>query len=158
LAKREFPRFGCYAHWEKHQLERHFQLHGENKMNEESQGFTISDKRIKLDESKAAEKKESQSFKPPETPESEKAQQEKIPPDFSGFILSLGTSALVHLGENVLPDQKRSGTNLPQAKEIIDLLSLLQEKTNGNLTKDENNLLSNLLYTLRMKFVEIKNK
>jgi hypothetical protein len=62
------------------------------------------------------------------------------------------------MGENGLPGQKNSATNIPQAKEIIDLLSMLEDKTKGNLTKEENGLLSNLLYTLRMKFVEIKNK
>lgn len=127
-------------------------------MNEENQGFTISDKRVNLDEAAGAEKKEAKAFRAPDESEPEQAQHEKIPPDFSGFILSLGTSALVHLGETVLPDQKTAGTNLPQAKEIIDLLSLLEEKTKGNLTKEESNLLSNLLYTLRMKFVEIKNR
>lgn len=128
-------------------------------MNEENQGFTISDKRIKLDDSKPATKIEPKSEDhSPKASEAGKSRRENVPPDFSGFILSLGTSALVHMGETVLPDQKGSGTNLPQAQEIIDLLSMLEEKTKGNLSKDEGNLLSNLLYTLRMKFVEIKNK
>jgi len=127
-------------------------------MNEENQGFTVSDKRSRLNEASGEEKKEAKAFKPQVEPEPKQTQHERIPPDFSGFILSLGTSALVHLGETVLPDQKTSGTNLPQAKEVIDLLSLLEEKTKGNLSKEESNLLSNLLYTLRMKFVEIKNR
>ena len=127
-------------------------------MNEENQGFTISDKRVKLDEPAGGENKGAKAFKAPGEAEPDQAQHERIPPDFAGFILSLGTSALVHLGETVLPNQKAAGTNLHQAKEIIDLLSLLEEKTKGNLTKEESNLLSNLLYTLRMKFVEIKNR
>ncbi|MBI1824134.1 MAG: DUF1844 domain-containing protein [Nitrospirae bacterium] len=127
-------------------------------MSEENQGFTISDKRIRTDSTLSGNSDSAEAPKPSESHDTGKPRPDQIPPDFSGFILSLGTSALVHMGENVLPDHKNSEPNFPQAKEIIDLLSLLEEKTKGNLTKEENNLLSNLLYTLRMKFVEIKNK
>jgi hypothetical protein len=128
------------------------------KMSEENQGFTISDKRSRLDTPSGTQSAEVKFSEPSESPDAGKEQPGHIPPDFTGFILSLGTSALVHMGENGLPGQKNSATNIPQAKEIIDLLSMLEDKTKGNLTKEENGLLSNLLYTLRMKFVEIKNK
>ena len=77
--------------------------------------------------------------------------------DFATFILSMGSSALVHLGEMPAPD----GTNdrdLPLAKQTIDLLALLQEKTQGNLDEAEDNLLRSLLYDLRIKYVDAVNK
>jgi len=126
-------------------------------MSQENQGFTVSDKRIKLD-TPVEEKKSASAEIPPAGPESRKDSVHHSEVDFSGFLLSLGTSALVHLGDAVLPGQKTQETNLPQAKEIIDLLSVLEAKTKGNLSQDESSLLSNLLYTLRMKFVELKNK
>ncbi|MBI1822080.1 MAG: DUF1844 domain-containing protein [Nitrospirae bacterium] len=127
-------------------------------MSEENQGFTVSDKRIKLDEPVAEPPKEKAPSQPQENKNTSQPKTEGVALNFSGFLLSLGTSALVHLGENALPDQGKAELNLPHAKEIIDLLSLLEEKTKGNLTKEENSLLSNLLYTLRMKFIELKNR
>ena len=127
-------------------------------MSEENQGFTVSDKRIKLDEPVTEPLKEKASSQPQENKKNSLPEKEGLPLDFSGFILSLGTSALVHLGENALPGEGKAEINLPHAKEMIDLLSLLEEKTKGNLNKDESGLLSNLLYTLRMKFIELKNR
>ncbi|MHB8481770.1 MAG: DUF1844 domain-containing protein [Nitrospiria bacterium] len=127
-------------------------------MSEENQGFTVSDKRIKLDHPVTESPKEKASSRPSENKKNSPAETGGALPDFAGFILSLGTSALVHLGENALPGQGKTEINLPHAKEIIDLLSLLEEKTKGNLNKDESGLLSNLLYTLRMKFIELKNR
>ena len=75
--------------------------------------------------------------------------------DFSTFILSLGSSALIHLGE--APDPvtgQTSASNLPLAQQSIDLLALLQEKTRGNLTGDEAGFLEQLLYDLRIRYVE----
>ncbi len=73
--------------------------------------------------------------------------------DFATFVLSLGSSALVHLGETPDEDgQKRS--NLPLAKQTIDLLALIEEKTRGNLDEGEKELLEALLYDLRIKYVD----
>ena len=77
--------------------------------------------------------------------------------DFATFILSMGSSALVHLGEMPAPDGKRD-LDLPLAKQTIDLLALLQEKTKGNLDEAEDNLLRSLLYDLRIKYVDAVNK
>ena len=76
------------------------------------------------------------------------------PLDFSTFLLSLGTSALVQLGEapdptTGLPHQ----TDLAGARQTIDLLGLLESKTRGNLTESEDNLLRNLLRDLRVHYV-----
>ena len=74
---------------------------------------------------------------------------------FAGFVISLATTAAMHFGD--IPDPV-SGTaaeaNLPAAKQMIDILSLLEEKTRGNLTAEERQLLDQLLYELRLRFVE----
>lgn len=75
--------------------------------------------------------------------------------DFSTFILSLSHSGLVHLGDAPSPDGAQRETNLVLARQTIDLLDLLSEKTKGNLTGDEERLLSHILYELRMRYVEV---
>jgi hypothetical protein len=52
------------------------------------------------------------------------------------------------------PDGTAGPVNLPRAQEMIDLLAVLEQKTKGNLTPDESALLGNLLYTLRLRYVE----
>ncbi len=74
--------------------------------------------------------------------------------DFTTFVLSLSHSALMHLGEAPHPDTNAVETNLPLAKQNIDLLGLLDEKTKGNLTGDEERLLAQVLFDLRMRYVE----
>lgn len=74
--------------------------------------------------------------------------------DFATFILSLSHSALMHLGEAPDPETNAVQANLPLAKQDIDLLGLLEEKTKGNLTGDEERLLAQVLFDLRMRFVE----
>ena len=81
---------------------------------------------------------------------------ESLPPmTFTAFVLSLATSAAVHFGD--LDDGeagKLAEANLPAARQMIDILALLQEKTRGNLTQDEGDLLEQVLYELRLRFVE----
>ena len=76
--------------------------------------------------------------------------------DFSTFVLSLATSALMHLG--VVPESEGGSAekNLPLAQQTIDTLELLQEKTRGNLTDDETKLLQSVLYELRMSYVKAR--
>lgn len=74
---------------------------------------------------------------------------------FSAFVLSLGTSALVHLGLAEDPATGRKQVNLPMARHVIDILTMLKEKTAGNLEDDEVQLMDNLLFDLRLKFVEV---
>ena len=73
--------------------------------------------------------------------------------DFSTFILSLATSALFHMGMTEGPEGKRGEANLPLARQTIDTLEVLQEKTQGNLSDEESKLLETVLYELRMAFV-----
>ncbi len=74
---------------------------------------------------------------------------------FAAFVLSLAHTAAVHFGD--VPDPVtgvHSPANLPAAQQMIDILSLLEEKTRGNLTAEERQLLDQLLYELRLRFVE----
>ena len=75
--------------------------------------------------------------------------------DFTTFIASLSHSALMHLGEAPPLEGHPSEKNLPLARQTIDLLGVLEEKTKGNLTGEEERLLSQVLYDLRMRFVEV---
>jgi hypothetical protein len=74
--------------------------------------------------------------------------------DLSTLVLSLSSSALVHLGEVPEPESGRTGTDLPLARHTIDVLSMLEEKTRGNVSDDECRLLKDILFELRMKYVQ----
>jgi hypothetical protein len=76
------------------------------------------------------------------------------PLDFGTFVLSIGSSALVHLGEIEHPETEQARENLLLARQTIDLLAMLEEKTQGNLTDEEARFLRDLLADLRLKFVE----
>jgi len=76
--------------------------------------------------------------------------------DFSTFVMSLGSSALVHLGEMAHPEGKEEQENLSLARQTIDILAMLEEKTRGNLTTEESRFLMDLLSELRLRFVERK--
>ena len=78
---------------------------------------------------------------------------------FAQFIISLGTTAAVHFGD--LPDPVTGDLgepNLVAAAQMIDLLSLLQDKTSGNLDPAEAKLLDDLLYDLRLRFVQAQQQ
>jgi len=74
--------------------------------------------------------------------------------DFTVFVMSLSHSALVDLGDAPQPDGTTS-KNLALARQTIDILGLLQDKTKGNLTGAEERLLTQVLHDLRMRFVEV---
>jgi len=73
---------------------------------------------------------------------------------FSTFMLSLSTSVLVNLGELPDPSTNEKDVNFPLAKQTISLIEVLMEKTKGNLTEEEDRLIGNMLYDLRMKYIE----
>ena len=73
--------------------------------------------------------------------------------DFSTFVLSLSSSALVHLGEAPDPSSGQFDTQPHLAKQVIDILGMLQQKTKSGLDEEEQSLLCEMLYTLRMKYV-----
>ena len=129
-------------------------------MAEQEQGFVVRDRRA----SGAAEPESPQptatTKQPSESPASSAASassQETLryPVTFSSFVISLGSSSLMLMGEQLDPQQPSVPVNLPQAKEIIDLLSVLEEKTKGNLTTEEQTVLRDMLYALRMKYVTL---
>ena len=78
--------------------------------------------------------------------------------NFSTFILSLNSSALVHLGIQSDPTTGGTSENLPLAKQTIDILAMLDVKTKGNLDEDEKRLLTHVLYELRMLYVKQKKQ
>ena len=82
----------------------------------------------------------------------------QLPPvDFSAFIAELGTTALAYLGGFQNPETKEILVDLEMAKRTIDTIDLLKEKTEGNLTAPESNLLDNTLYNLRMTYIRMAN-
>ena len=75
---------------------------------------------------------------------------------FVGFVLSLAHTAAFHFGDVADPVSGQAGTvNLAAAQQIIDILALLELKTRGNLTAEERQLLEQLVYELRMRYVEV---
>jgi hypothetical protein len=75
---------------------------------------------------------------------------------FAAFVLSLAHTAAVHFGDIPDPVSGRSAeANLPAAQQMIDILSLIEAKTRGNLTAEERQLLDQILFELRMRYVEV---
>jgi len=74
---------------------------------------------------------------------------------FTAFIMSMNTSALFHLGEISDPASGEKQMDLVLAQHSIDILALLEEKTKGNLTEEEQDLLKHVLYDLKMRYVRI---
>jgi len=75
---------------------------------------------------------------------------------FTAFVLSLASTAAIHFGD--LPDPlsgARAEPNLEGAAQMIEILSLLEQKTRGNLTAEEREVITQVLYELRMRFVEV---
>jgi Domain of unknown function (DUF1844) len=77
---------------------------------------------------------------------------------FTAFVLSLASTAAIHFGD--LPDPvsgKAGEPNLEGAAQMIEILGLLDQKTRGNLTAEERQVLEQVLYELRLRFVEASN-
>ncbi len=82
----------------------------------------------------------------------------KVEASFAQFIGGFAVQTLVHLGKMSNPMTGATGVDLPNAKYSIDILGILQEKTKGNLSAEEDEYLSNLLRDLRMEYVSVANK
>jgi hypothetical protein len=76
------------------------------------------------------------------------------PLDFSGFVLSLANTALFQLGFIGASESEEAHKDLPGARQIIDIVAMLEEKTRGNLTDQEKKIITETLFQLRMAFVE----
>ena len=76
--------------------------------------------------------------------------------NFMTFIMSLNASAMVNLGVIEDPATQKKEKNLVLGKQTIDILAMLEEKTKGNLSPDETNMLKNILYDLRIIYIREK--
>jgi hypothetical protein len=121
-------------------------------------GFTVTDRRIFADDKGTARVEEAPPPPGAASPRAEAAPTGVPPVDFHTFVLSLGSSALMHLGELERPGEGAAKKDLSLAKHTIDILVMLQDKTRGNLNADEQRLLESLLYDLRLRFVEAQKK
>lgn len=122
------------------------------KEDEKRPGFTVTDRRSFGDG--GASDDGGPSGGPTETPPGDQPGPGYPPIDFHTFILSLASSALMHMGELDSPDGGAGDVDLPLAKHTIDVIAMLQEKTKGNLTPPEASLIESLLYDLRLRYVE----
>lgn len=141
-------------------------------MTEEKKTFAVKDRRFSAEEESLADSKDEKSFSEPEKTGSEekktvsedkskkadKSYKEPRLPEvnFPTFIFSLHSSVLLQLGLIEDPISGKKAKNLPAAKQTIDILGMLEEKTRGNLTGEEENMLKNILYDLRMMYVREK--
>ena len=78
--------------------------------------------------------------------------------DFTIFVTGLSMQALIALGEIANPMDDKKEKNMPQAKYMIDTLEMIKEKTTGNLKQSEQDHLDNILYHLRMRYIELLAK
>ena len=131
----------------------------------EEKGFVIKDKRIFSQEEQELNKEDQEPEKEPakeekdqETASANEQEAEAQLPEinFPTFIISLNASALVNLGAIEDPASGSKVKNLLIAKQTIDILSMLEEKTRGNLTEEEGKILKNILYDLRIIYVKEK--
>ncbi len=135
---------------------------------EESQGFKVTDKRsfredgaareeaVKEEPSKASTAESSVSSDFGTAGEAPPGTAQKI--DFPSYILSYYTQGLVLLGEVPNPYTNKKEEDLEGARHTVDILNMLEEKTKGNLSKEEGQLLEGVLYELRMKFMAKTNR
>ena len=117
----------------------------------EGDDFVIKDNRSSQLSEEEAETHDTQESSAPG--EAVVDQQQPFQIDFSTFIMSLTSSAFYHLGDIADPETGKTETNLPAVHQTIDMLTMLREKTQGNLNTEENKLLEQLVYELQMKYV-----
>jgi len=119
----------------------------------EEKGFEVNDRRKAAAEGAVPEAGTAGAAKEEERVREIKGEGDMPAIDFIAFISSLAATALMHLGEKLSPDQPDGMKNLDAAKQMIDLLDLLKVKTKGNLDKEEIDMLENILYNLKMRYV-----
>jgi hypothetical protein len=124
--------------------------------------FTVTDRRAfdptgapKSDPPVSQDTSDLKPDKPAEVaPKAQEPSRSLPPADFATLVLSLGSSAVMYLGQSEEPDGKTPARNLPMAKHAIDLLTVLEEKTKSNLSSEEEQILESLLFDLRLRYVE----
>ena len=122
------------------------------------EGFVIKDKRFseKSDENEEPVAREPEVKDGADEPVVDADTADYPPVNFSNFVISLSTSALFHFGDFPEYSGGKAEKNLPAAKQTIDILDMLHEKTKGNLNDGETNLIQGVLYELKMRFVKEK--
>ena len=125
---------------------------------EGDRGFKVTDRR-RFSESGSPRAEDEPTETPTAPPPPQEAHADPRPEDmevnFLSFVLGLGTQALLHLGDMENPVTHRVERDLDAAKQVIDLLGILREKTRNNLEPPEEALLDSTLYDLRMRYVEL---
>jgi hypothetical protein len=135
-----------------------------------SRGFKVQDRRRFVDDA-APDTAASEAPRPPEPQPAEPphadadhhhhahadAGEPHAEINFTTFVMGLTTQALMHLGEIADPEHPQS-PDLGAAKQMIDLLGVLRDKTKGNLDSAEEQLLATMLYDLRMRYVEVSRQ
>jgi len=133
----------------------------------EVKGFTVQDRRrfspetgeAREEATEASTATEQHAAEHPAAAGESATQQGALPEiNFSTFIISLSTQALMHLGEVANPLSGKVEIDIPVAKQMIDILGMLREKTRGNLNSGEDRLMEDILFDLRMKYVEAVKK
>ena len=124
----------------------------EERQAEEKRGFKVEDRRRFTPDGQARE--DAPAAAQPSVGAAEPQPQPPMPEiNFSTFVISLCTQALILLGEHA-PREATQQVDLVAAKQLIDILGMLREKTRGNLEADETSLLDGMLYDLRLRYVE----
>jgi hypothetical protein len=137
-------------------------------MSDEKKDFVVNDRRMFSEENREAETQDQEasadspaedeaaaSSSAEESPAAEARQKTPLPKiNFSTFVVSLNASALMNLGAIEDPTSGQTNKDLAMAKQTIDILCLLEEKTAGNLSTDETSLLKSILYDLRIIYVK----
>jgi hypothetical protein len=135
---------------------------------ETGKGFTVQDRR-RFSPETGEPREDSVEHRDPPEGESDAGQKDAARPaapveealpaiNFSTFIISLSTQALMHLGEIADPQSGKVNKDIPVAKQLIDIIGMLKDKTKGNLDAGEDRLTEDILYDLRMKYVEAVKK
>ncbi|HWP23733.1 MAG TPA: DUF1844 domain-containing protein [Candidatus Binatia bacterium] len=129
-------------------------------------GYTIQDRRrfsadgeVKKDAPEQGEQAAGAAQPEERTTGRAERRQEPLPEiDFSTFVISLSTQALMHLGEIANPLTGKIEPDVPVAKQMIDIIGMLKDKTRGNLSASEDRLMEDILFDLRMKYVAAVKK
>lgn len=134
---------------------RHFDPDGTRRKEEKSEAMDaessgkMEDKDAESDEKPKLKREQSTAER--QAPGAEEAAPEV---DFKMFILSLATQAMIHLGALREPGGGEGAVDVASAKQLIDIISMLREKTRGNLDADEITLIENILFDLRLQYVD----
>ena len=128
-------------------------------MEEKKESFEIKDKRLFNPDGTV--RQEGEAEEPPSKGVGEKL---PLPPppgfeiNFSTFVLSLASSVQINMGLIPHPATRKPEVDLVSAKQTIDILGIMEEKTKGNLTKEEEQILKQVLFELRLQYVEVSKK